>query len=250
MLRFEYDAFNGAIIDGDSADACRDKFARQLQQLIAQLQHEDIQLAWLTLGLPQATLIGTATACGFVFHNCLETEVTLIIRLRSEAFAPFAPTHTLGAGAFILRGNRELLVIKERLNPQWGYKLPGGHIELGEKIATAIGREVFEETGVRTRFNAILGVASKHPYRFGKSNLYFLCGLSCDDDRIQIQDTHEIEDAKWIATEAYLSDERNSIFNRRMVNAALNGGGLINIDLDNDASAANKHEVFFTLPKI
>ncbi|WP_408622505.1 NUDIX domain-containing protein [Celerinatantimonas yamalensis] len=38
-----------------------------------------------------------------------------------------------------------------------GYRLPGGHIELGEKIETAIIREALEKTGVQAEFQSILG---------------------------------------------------------------------------------------------
>ena len=55
------------------------------------------------------------------------------------------PEPTVGALIFN-RDNRVLLVLSER----WGgkYVVPGGHIELGERIEETVLREVKEETGL------------------------------------------------------------------------------------------------------
>ena len=55
------------------------------------------------------------------------------------------PEPTVGALVFN-RNNRVLLVLSER----WGgrYVVPGGHIELGERIEETVLREVKEETGL------------------------------------------------------------------------------------------------------
>jgi ADP-ribose pyrophosphatase YjhB (NUDIX family) len=43
-------------------------------------------------------------------------------------------------------------------NAHWG--LPGGYVEIGESLATAVVREVFEETGVRVAVGRLVGVYS------------------------------------------------------------------------------------------
>jgi len=59
------------------------------------------------------------------------------------------PAHPLvGVGAIILREDRVLLVLRDR-EPQKGYwSLPGGLLELGERIEDAVRREALEETGL------------------------------------------------------------------------------------------------------
>ena len=54
----------------------------------------------------------------------------------------------LGVGAIIIEGNRVLLVERGR-EPLRGYwSLPGGVLEVGEKLADGIRRETREETGL------------------------------------------------------------------------------------------------------
>jgi ADP-ribose pyrophosphatase YjhB (NUDIX family) len=53
---------------------------------------------------------------------------------------------------------RELLLMQRSDNAHWG--LPGGYVEVGESVATAVAREVFEETGVRVAVGRLVGVYS------------------------------------------------------------------------------------------
>ena len=43
-------------------------------------------------------------------------------------------------------------------NRHWG--LPGGYVEIGESVASAAAREVYEETGVRVDVGKLIGVYS------------------------------------------------------------------------------------------
>lgn len=56
------------------------------------------------------------------------------------------------------RAARELLLMQRSDNGHWG--LPGGYVELGESVAVAAAREVFEETGVQVAVGRLVGVYS------------------------------------------------------------------------------------------
>ena len=242
MLAFEYNKFNGIIINSAEIPDDQDVF---LQHLSALLEHASLHkksVIWLTLPIDLAHLITIATTQGFTFHNCLPTEVTLTFKSQEENYVPFVPTHSLGAGGFVQNQLGEILVIRERGAST--YKLPGGHIELGEKIEDAVIREVLEETGIETTFDSVLGMASTHPYRFGKSNIYIVCKLAPQSSQINILDTHEIEDAKWILPENFLADSNNSTFNKYLVKSLLNATGLGKSSVDLSQFSKLKHEVF------
>ncbi|MFX0031943.1 MAG: NUDIX hydrolase [Promethearchaeota archaeon] len=67
----------------------------------------------------------------------------------------------LGVGILLIRDNK-LLLVKRKYNPDAGYwSIPGGHIELGEKVIDAAEREGFEETGFKVKVTQLAGIIDK-----------------------------------------------------------------------------------------
>ncbi len=241
MLSHEFDAFNGIIVDTQSLPTTVESFSKGLETLLQLSKQQQKSVIWLTLPIGLSHLVAVATQQGFTFHNCLAKEVTLIHKSKDSDIAPYVPTHSLGAGGFVQNPQGEILVIRERGRAT--YKLPGGHMELGEKVEEAVIREVLEETGIKTHFNGVLGLASTHPYRFGKSNIYIVCRLTPLSTEIAIQDTQEIEDAQWMNPEVFLNDPNNSVFNKYLVKSLLGKKGLLKSELDLSQFSNLKHEV-------
>jgi 8-oxo-dGTP pyrophosphatase MutT (NUDIX family) len=245
LLSHEYDAFNGIIVDTQSLPTAVDAFSKGLDELLVHSKEQKKAVIWLTLPIELSHLVSIATEQEFTFHNCLANEVTLIRKSKVTDFAPYVPTHSLGAGGFVQNVQGEILVIRERGAST--YKLPGGHIELGEKVEDAVIREVLEETGVATTFQGVLALAGTHPYRFGKSNIYMVCRLTPLSTDIAIQDTDEIEDAQWIMPDVFLNDANNSVFNKYLVKSLLSKEGLVKTELDLSRFSTRKHEVFLAI---
>lgn len=64
----------------------------------------------------------------------------------------------VAAHALIKKGDRYLTMRRAKINdymPEF-WDLPGGTIEFGEKIKTALKREIFEETGLKVKVNQII----------------------------------------------------------------------------------------------
>lgn len=61
----------------------------------------------------------------------------------------------------VVIANGEVLLIRRR-NPPFAsqYALPGGFVDVGERVETAVVREVREETGLETAIERLLGVYS------------------------------------------------------------------------------------------
>ena len=64
----------------------------------------------------------------------------------------------IGVGAVIVRGDRALLVRRatEPLKGEWS--VPGGALELGEKLRDGAAREALEETGLKVEVAEVLDV--------------------------------------------------------------------------------------------
>jgi len=188
--------------------------------------------ALFSLQLRQSLMAWKADACkvaGFIFHHSRPDAVMMTLRLEPDAVIPPYATHYIGAGGLVLNAQQELLVVTERVHrhrhPHY-YKLPGGALKPGEHIVDAAMREVWEETGIHTRFLALMGFRHWHGYRYGKSDIYFICRLEPLAEEIHIQES-EIEECMWMDLERYLSDEHVGVFNKQMVAAAVRGEGLV-----------------------
>jgi ADP-ribose pyrophosphatase YjhB (NUDIX family) len=68
----------------------------------------------------------------------------------------------VGVGAVVVDGCGRVLLVKRATEPMKGHwSLPGGLLELGEPLAEAAKREVFEETGLFVQPEAIVEVVDR-----------------------------------------------------------------------------------------
>ena len=68
-----------------------------------------------------------------------------------------------------------------------------GALELVDYIVYSIVREVFEETGIEAEFQALACFRHWHGYRYGKSDIYFVCRLKALTEQIKMGEK-EIEE--------------------------------------------------------
>jgi 8-oxo-dGTP diphosphatase len=85
---------------------------------------------------------------------------------RADAVTPALPREypdapRAGVGAVVLDGERVLLVRRGRPPAQGKWSIPGGLIHLGERIESAVVREVEEESGLRVRLLGLCGVIDR-----------------------------------------------------------------------------------------
>ncbi|MFZ1342739.1 nucleotide triphosphate diphosphatase NUDT15 [Thiothrix eikelboomii] len=77
-----------------------------------------------------------------------------------------------GVGVIIANEEKKILICKRKAKLGFGtYSIPGGNIELGEKIISAAVREVFEETGLEVKNLVFLGITNNIDiYKIGHSH--------------------------------------------------------------------------------
>ena len=81
----------------------------------------------------------------------------------------------VGVGILLIRDNN-LLIVKRKFNPDAGFwSIPGGHLDLGERVQVAAEREGFEETGFKVRVTKLAGIIDKIMYdKDGKVEYHYV----------------------------------------------------------------------------
>ncbi len=236
--------FKGIEIDPKALPKEPDEFRTRLTASLQAWEKEGFKVVWLHIPVESAILIYVATESGFSFHHAAETYILLTKQLEPDALVPGYATHYIGAGGVVLNDKKELLVVSElhRRSESPYYKLPGGALHAGEHIADCVQREIFEETGVQTLFESLVCFRHWHGYRYGKSDIYFVCRLSPLSADIAIQ-AEEIEECLWLPVHDYLASENVSVFNKHIVKAALESPGVAHMHIDGYSDPA-RHEIF------
>jgi ADP-ribose pyrophosphatase YjhB (NUDIX family) len=98
----------------------------------------------------------------------------------------------LAVSGAIFRNDRVLLVRRARSPGKGFYSLPGGRVEFGESLHTALHREVDEETGLRIEIVGLAGWREVLPGPTGGGH-YMIMSFA----------------ARWVANEPVLNDEHD-----------------------------------------
>ena len=204
-------------------------FRSQLAHSLEAWRAGGYKVVWLEVPLPRAALVPVAVEAGFCFHHAVESYVMLTLQLVEGAYVSPYASHYIGAGGVVLNDSRDLLVVSEKYRRRRrgpAYKLPGGALHPGEHLVDGIVREVYEETGVRTQFQALVCFRHWHGYRYSKSDIYFVCRLSPLSMDITMQE-EELDECLWMPVEEFLAAEDISSFNKGIVRAALDSHGIV-----------------------
>jgi 8-oxo-dGTP diphosphatase len=115
------------------------------------------------------------------------------------------PEHPIiGVGAVIVEGGRVLLVRRntEPLRGEWS--VPGGMLELGEKLRDGVCREALEETGVSIEAGEVLDVFdSIFTDSFGRTQYhYVLLDYLCRPVSGQARAGSDVSDVRWVSADA------------------------------------------------
>ncbi|MFG1643614.1 NUDIX hydrolase [Amycolatopsis sp. NPDC049252] len=116
--------------------------------------------------------------------------------------APKANSIAVAVSAFIQDDEGRILMIRRTDNNL--YSIPGGQLELGETLAEAAVREVYEETGIRCEVTGVIGLYSdpKHiiAYDDGEVRQEFSICFCARAISGTLQPSNESKEVKWIPT--------------------------------------------------
>ncbi|MCL2093160.1 MAG: NUDIX domain-containing protein [Treponema sp.] len=213
--------FGGLVIESAALNYDYGDFGPILAENIPLWKDQGIKVVWLELRRDQARLISCCTEAGFVFHHAREDIIQMTLTLVPGSTIPPYATHYVGAGGVVIDKAGQLLVVSERYRAAGGrrLKLPGGALQEGEGLAEAVIREVKEETGIDTRFEYVACLRHWQGYRYGKSDIYFVCRLSPLSAEIHM-DPNELAECLWMPLDEFLSDPEVHEFNKSIVRTA------------------------------
>eukprot|EP00775_Hariotina_reticulata_P005145 gene5145-5385_t len=181
LLEADEDRYDGIIIRSDALPTDVTAFKAALDSSLQVWAASGKKGVWLKVPRHQSHLIPAAVEPGFVFHHAEQDYVMMTKWLPSTASTlPPNASHQVGVGAFVVNEQQQVLVVQEANGPLRGegfWKMPTGIVHQGEDLIEAVEREVFEETGLRTRFHSLIAVRQAHGFLFGKSDMFFCCGL-------------------------------------------------------------------------
>jgi nucleoside triphosphatase len=107
-------------------------------------------------------------------------------------------------GVFIFNPAGELLLLKSHKWPG-RYVVPGGHVELGERIEQAVVREAKEETGLEVYDLKFIGFQQFiYDPAFWKRRHFIFFDYACRTDSLEVKLNDEAEEHVWAGLEAAL----------------------------------------------
>ena len=116
------------------------------------------------------------------------------------------PDHpVVGVGGVVIRGDQVLLIKRGNAPLKGRWTIPGGMLEVGERMAEGVRREIKEETGVEVEPVEVIGIfdrilKSKRRVRFH----YVIVDYACRVKRGALKPSSDVLAARWI-TRADLS---------------------------------------------
>lgn len=218
--------FNGVHVKIEKEYASEDNFELDLIELLLKWRTTDQRRsAFLEVPIGQSNLIPVAARHGFSYHHAREDKAVLSIWLDSETQSklPQFANHSLAAaGCCFNEETKDVLLVKDKGSFSKWWKFPGGVADIGEDIGDAAVRETFEETGIKSQFQSVLGFGEMHGTVFNQSGFYYICRLQpltleinkCPD---------EIEACEWMNIDDVLAMPETTPFVRLMCQLVVQG---------------------------
>ncbi len=233
-LPFEYQVnqYNDVEVTIPQCETPQD-FEQRMLDSIAHWISKGNKSVWLALPVENSVYLPILIKHHFTIHHASAEKIVLSLWLKpgEKNILPRFTTHIVGVACLVIDKDNNVLMVKER----WGTerhnqcRLPGGGMEPYEDVATAAVREVKEETGIDTEFQAIVALrdGGNWPYCMDVvSKFYVCCLLRPLTHDITMQES-EIVDARWMPLDEF-KRQAKGVFSE-FVSLYLAGGPFIEL---------------------
>jgi len=220
----EGDLYGGVTVDLSKFKTfALDQFESELKESLHSWRTDGVRGVWLKIPIEHATCVPGAASQGFQFHHAQPKYVMMTAWLPEDepsSIPPYA-SHFVGVGGFVVDEANRVLVVQEKYgHTEAHWKLPGGLADPGEELGDVAVREVLEETGIHSTFEALACFRHMHNYRFGCGDLYFIALLRASSTAITAC-PREIQACCWLPIEDYMNSELVHPTNRHIASVVL-----------------------------
>jgi len=248
LLKSSRNRYDGACVESADLPIDKQELNLQLTESLQSWRENQIKVVWVKVAVKKARLLPIFYQHGFENHHCDSDAIMLTRRLQERAIIPPYANHTIGIGGLVINQKKELLTIRELAHVKkypHNWKFPGGMLDPYEHFEDGVKREVFEETGIKTKFQSFIGFRHHHIGQFTTSNIYAVCRLQPLSHEITIQES-EIFDARWFPVDEYLADPKIGRYNQEILKSALQHPGLRSVKLPHYMNSNDDYEVFLS----
>ena len=209
-LKHKVDLYNGVNIAAEALSDNKEEFNSSMKESLVSWRGKGLRGVWLRLPIKKVHLVDDAVHThGFSIHSAQTHEVLLNKFLpEGKSSLPHAPSWFCGVGIICISKSGKILAVQEKngwLKGKGFWKMPTGLSDAGESIADAALRELYEETGIKGRFNRIIGM-QQGAGTLGKGDIFMVCIVEPLNEDIVIQES-EIETAAWLDVDEFFKQE-------------------------------------------
>jgi ADP-ribose pyrophosphatase YjhB (NUDIX family) len=211
MPKYRYNRYRDCEIDAAHVEYdTPEDFGRQMSEEFHEWSHRlqpsrdaDTAVMWINVPSSKSELIKPLLSIGFSIHHANAWRIMFVKPNRaSRAKIPSYGTHYIKVDCVVIeRETNNLLTVIERCDTaqkDGPPKLVTGAVDAGEFVADASEREVYEETGIRAKFDSVIACSNRRCTRFDRDEFVVCCLLYATRGQYPKADGIEVKSADWL----------------------------------------------------